>query len=54
MLRPELWVQRVSSDDVVAQALETVPTPPAEDAERHMNRVRTPKLGAYAGSPRSV
>ena len=31
MLRPELWVQRVSSDDVVAQALETVPTPPAED-----------------------
>jgi MoxR-like ATPase len=34
MLRPELWVQRVSSDDVVAQALETVPTPPAEDV-RH-------------------
>jgi MoxR-like ATPase len=31
MLRPELWVQRVSSDDVVQQALETVPTPPAED-----------------------
>jgi MoxR-like ATPase len=34
MLRPELWVQRVSSDDVVAQALETVPTPPAEDVNR--------------------
>jgi len=34
MLRPELWVQRVSSDDVVAQALETVQTPPAEDV-RH-------------------
>jgi MoxR-like ATPase len=31
MLRPELWVQRVSSDDVVRQALDTVPTPPAED-----------------------
>jgi MoxR-like ATPase len=31
MLRPELWVQRVSSDDVVRQAIETVPTPPAED-----------------------
>jgi len=31
MLRPELWVQRVSSDDVVSQAIETVPTPPAED-----------------------
>jgi MoxR-like ATPase len=31
MLRPELWVQRVSSDDVVRQALETVPTPKADD-----------------------
>jgi len=31
MLRPELWVQRVSSDEVVRQAMETVPTPPAED-----------------------
>jgi MoxR-like ATPase len=34
MLRPELWVQRVSSDDVVRQAMETVPTPPAEDVRR--------------------
>jgi MoxR-like ATPase len=34
MLRPELWVQRVSSDDVVRQALDTVPTPPAEDVRR--------------------
>jgi len=31
MLKPELWVQRVSPEDVVRQALETVPTPPAED-----------------------
>ena len=31
MLRPELWMQRVSSDEVVRQAMETVPTPPAED-----------------------
>jgi len=30
-LRPELWVQRVRGEDVVADALETVPTPPAED-----------------------
>ena len=30
-LRPELWVQRVRGEDVVAEALETVPTPPAED-----------------------
>ncbi len=34
MLRPELWVQRVSSDEVVRQAIETVPTPPAEDVGR--------------------
>jgi len=33
-LRPELWVQRVRGEDVVAEALESVPTPPAEDALR--------------------
>jgi MoxR-like ATPase len=33
-LRPELWVQRVRGEDVVAEALETVPTPAAEDAVR--------------------
>jgi MoxR-like ATPase len=32
MLRPELWVQRLSGDDVVRDVLETVPTPRAEDA----------------------
>jgi MoxR-like ATPase len=31
-LRPELWVQRIRGEDVVLEALETVPTPPAEDA----------------------
>jgi MoxR-like ATPase len=31
MLRPELWVQRVSPDDVVRQSLDSVPTPRAED-----------------------
>jgi MoxR-like ATPase len=30
-LRPELWVQRVRAEDVVVEALESVPTPPAED-----------------------
>src|SRR5919197_139166 len=30
-LRPELWVQRVRGEDVVREALETVPTPAAED-----------------------
>jgi MoxR-like ATPase len=33
-LRPELWVQRVRGEDVVTEALESVPTPPAEDALR--------------------
>jgi MoxR-like ATPase len=31
MLRPELWVQRIRGEDVVAEALDSVPTPPAED-----------------------
>jgi MoxR-like ATPase len=30
-LRPELWVQRVRSEDVVREALESVPTPAAEE-----------------------
>ena len=34
MVRPELWVQRLRGEDVVAEALATVPTPPAEDAVR--------------------
>ena len=29
ILRPELWVQRISSDTVVAECLNAVPTPPA-------------------------
>ncbi len=33
-LKPELWVQRVRGEDVVVEALESVPTPPAEDALR--------------------
>jgi MoxR-like ATPase len=33
-VRPELWVQRLRGEDVVADVLETVPTPPAEDAVR--------------------
>jgi MoxR-like ATPase len=31
MLKPELWVQRVSAEDVVRELLETVPTPAAEE-----------------------
>jgi MoxR-like ATPase len=33
MLRPELWVQRILPEQVVADILETVATPPAEVAE---------------------
>jgi MoxR-like ATPase len=32
VLRPELWVQRVSAEDVVREVLAAVPTPRAEDA----------------------
>jgi hypothetical protein len=31
VLRPELWVQRVSAEDVVRDLLSNVPTPKAED-----------------------
>src|ERR1044072_2829040 len=33
-LRPELWVQRVSAEDIVRDRLATVPTPVAEDLAR--------------------
>ena len=33
VLRPELWVQRVSAEDVVREVLDRVPTPRAEDVE---------------------
>ena len=32
VLRPELWVQRISAEDVVREVLSAVPTPRAEDA----------------------
>ena len=32
-LRPELWVQRVRGEDVVRACLDTVPTPPTEEAD---------------------
>jgi MoxR-like ATPase len=33
-LRPELWVQRIRGDAIVREALDTVPTPAAEDVAR--------------------
>jgi MoxR-like ATPase len=33
-VKPELWVQRLRGEDVVEEALDTVPTPPAEDTVR--------------------
>jgi MoxR-like ATPase len=34
VLRPELWLQRVTAEDIVREALEKVPTPAAEDVAR--------------------
>jgi MoxR-like ATPase len=34
VLRPELWVQRITAEDVVGEVLETVPTPRAEDVRQ--------------------
>jgi MoxR-like ATPase len=31
-LRPELWVRQISSDDIVARVLESVPTPRTDPA----------------------
>jgi hypothetical protein len=33
MLKPEVWVQRLRTDDLVRRVLETVPTPSADEAE---------------------
>jgi MoxR-like ATPase len=33
-LRPELWVQRISPEEIVRERLDTVPTPAAEDLAR--------------------
>jgi len=33
-LMPELWVQRISADQIVRETLEQVPTPSAEEALR--------------------
>jgi MoxR-like ATPase len=35
VLRPKLWVQRITAEDVVREVLETVPTPRAEDVRQH-------------------
>jgi MoxR-like ATPase len=32
-LKPEMWVQRVSTEDIVREVLDTVPTPPPREAE---------------------
>jgi MoxR-like ATPase len=34
VLRPELWVQRITAEDVVRDVLDTVPTPRAEDVRQ--------------------
>jgi MoxR-like ATPase len=34
VLRPELWVQRITGEDVIREVLETVPTPRAEDVRQ--------------------
>ena len=51
MLKPELWVQRLSADDVVRDLLESVPTPPAEEPRtgaRNDARRRRRASAAYA------
>ena len=48
ILRPELWVQRVSAKDMVGSS-SRVPTPQAEDTARaEMTRPAGPRLEGYA------
>jgi len=35
VLRPELWVTRVSGDDIIAELLDEVPAPPAQPTVSH-------------------
>ena len=51
LLRPELWVQRRSGEDVVRETLEQVPTPPAEDVAhvRGVTPYASPRLVPYLG-----
>ncbi len=49
VLRPELWVQKVSAEDVVRDILSSVPTPKAEDiATATMTRFAGPRLEGFA------
>ena len=57
LLRPELWVRRVRTEDVVAELLEQVPTPPPEAEPAAVrschpgvvNRRPSAKIAAYVG-----
>ena len=50
LLKPELWVQRRSGEDVVRETLEAVPTPPAEDvAPPRVTPFASPRLASYLG-----
>ena len=55
VLKPELWVQRLSAEDVVRDILDAVPTPPAEDVTaRRMTRRASPRVvGVRRRSPHS-
>ena len=53
VLRPELWVQRVSGEDVVREVLDSVPTPKAEDvAGAAVTRAAQPSPRGLRGSRR--
>ena len=51
VLKPELWVQRRSGEDVVRETLATVPTPRAEDVapREHVTPFASPRLVPYVG-----
>jgi MoxR-like ATPase len=50
MLKPEVWIQRIRTEDLVRRVLETVPTPAPEDAlatsRRNAPETAAPRVGS--------
>ena len=47
-LAPELWLQQLRGDEVVAELLEQVPTPPPRTWRRCPTRSRPPSVTRFA------
>jgi MoxR-like ATPase len=57
MLKPEVWIQRIRTEDLVRRVLETVPTPRSEDAlaapRRDAPETAAPRVGPVPAAPQT-